>query len=52
MGFAQGVLEPRAEFQKVGLDSGRLAWLGATQPSRREGHGGKLRLRGHTGRVD
>lgn len=52
MGFAQGVLEPRAEFQKVGLDSGRLAWLGATQPPRREGHGGKLRLRGHTGRVD
>lgn len=28
LGFVKGILEPRAEFQKVGLDSERLAWLG------------------------
>ena len=48
LGFAEDLLEPRAEFQKVGLDSGRLAWLGTIQPLHREEEG-KLSLRGHTG---
>lgn len=39
MGLAEGLLELRAEFQKVGLDSGRLVWLGTTQSLRREDRG-------------
>lgn len=40
-------IEPRAGFQKVGLDSGRLARLASTQSSHREG-GSKSRLRGQS----